>query len=214
MHGNVPIENIKERNREGLTKGFANLDKHIENMKSFGQNVLVALNRYGFDSEEEIKLIRDHCYQQGVSFALNDSFTKGGEGAIEFAEEIVRQIGKNPSPALSFTYEDNDPIEEKINKIAKSIYGAASVSFGDKARKKLALVERQNLNHYPVCIAKTQYSFSDNAHAYGTINDIVINNGAEFIVAIAGSIMRMPGLPAIPQAEYIDIIDGKIVGLS
>ncbi|GAB6119332.1 formate--tetrahydrofolate ligase [Dysgonomonas termitidis] len=221
MHGNVPIENIKERNREGLTKGFANLDKHIENMKSFGQNVLVALNRYGFDSEEEIKLIRDHCYQQGVSFALNDSFTKGGEGAIEFAEEIVRQIGKNPSPALSFTYEDNDPIEEKINKIAKSIYGAASVSFGDKARKKLALVERQNLNHYLVCIAKTQYSFSDNAHAYGTptgftltINDIVINNGAEFIVAIAGSIMRMPGLPAIPQAEYIDIIDGKIVGLS
>ena len=221
MHGNVPIESIKERNREGLIKGFANLDKHIENMKSFGQSVMVALNRYGFDSEEEIELIKDHCLQLGVSFALNDSFTKGGEGAIEFAEEVVRQVENRPSRNLSFTYKDSDSIEEKINKIAKSIYGAASVRIGDKARKKLALIEKQGINHYPVCIAKTQYSFSDNAHAYGTptgftltVNDIVINNGAEFIVAIAGSIMRMPGLPAVPQAEYIDIIDGKIVGLS
>lgn len=221
MHGNVPIESIKERNTEGLIKGFANLDKHIENMKSFGQSVLVALNRYGFDSEEEIELIKDHCLQLGVSFALNDSFTKGGEGAIEFAEEVVRQVENRPSRNLSFTYKDSDSIEEKINKVAKSIYGAASVRIGDKARKKLALIEKQGINHYPVCIAKTQYSFSDNAHAYGTptgftltVNDIVINNGAEFIVAIAGSIMRMPGLPAVPQAEYIDIIDGKIVGLS
>jgi len=221
MHGNVPIESIKERNTEGLIKGFANLDKHIANMKSFGQSVMVALNRYGFDSEEEIELIRDHCHQLGVSFALNDSFTKGGEGAAGFAEEVVRQVENNPSQALSFTYENNDSIEEKINKIAKSIYGAASVRIGDKARKKLALIEKQGINHYPVCIAKTQYSFSDNAHAYGTptgftltVNDIVINNGAEFIVAIAGSIMRMPGLPAVPQAEYIDIIHGNIVGLS
>lgn len=221
MHGNVPIESIKERNTEGLIKGFANLDKHIANMKSFGQSVMVALNRYGFDSEEEIELIRDHCHQLGVSFALNDSFTKGGEGAAGFAEEVVRQVENNPSQALSFTYENNDSIEEKINKIAKSIYGAASVRIGDKARKKLTLIEKQGINHYPVCIAKTQYSFSDNAHAYGTptgftltVNDIVINNGAEFIVAIAGSIMRMPGLPAVPQAEYIDIIHGNIVGLS
>lgn len=221
MHGNVPIESIKERNTEGLIKGFANLDKHIANMKSFGQSVMVALNRYGFDSEEEIELIRDHCHQLGVSFALNDSFTKGGEGAAGFAEEVVRQVENNPSQALSFTYENNDSIEEKINIIAKSIYGAASVRIGDKARKKLALIEKQGINHYPVCIAKTQYSFSDNAHAYGTptgftltVNDIVINNGAEFIVAIAGSIMRMPGLPAVPQAEYIDIIHGNIVGLS
>lgn len=221
MHGNVPIESIKERNTEGLIKGFANLDKHIANMKSFGQSVMVALNRYGFDSEEEIELIRDHCHQLGVSFALNDSFTKGGEGAAGFAEEVVRQVENNPSQALRFTYENNDSIEEKINKIAKSIYGAASVRIGDKARKKLTLIEKQGINHYPVCIAKTQYSFSDNAHAYGTptgftltVNDIVINNGAEFIVAIAGSIMRMPGLPAVPQAEYIDIIHGNIVGLS
>lgn len=221
MHGNVPIESIKERNTEGLIKGFANLDKHIENMKSFGQSVMVALNRYGFDSEEEIELIKNHCHQLGVSFALNDSFTKGGEGAIEFAEEVVRQVENRSSRNLSFTYKDSDSIEEKINKIAKSIYGAASVRIGDKARKKLALIEKQGIDHYPVCIAKTQYSFSDNAHAYGTptgftltVNDIVINNGAEFIVAIAGSIMRMPGLPAVPQAEYIDIIDGKIVGLS
>lgn len=221
MHGGVPIENIKEKNIKGLKKGFINLDKHIENMKSFGQNVVVTLNKYNFDSDEEISLIKDHCDQRHVSFAVNESFAYGGDGAEELAKEVIKAIDGTPSQELHFTYEDNDLVETKINKIAKKIYGASDVKFVGKAAKKLALIDNLEIGHYPVCIAKTQYSFSDNAHVYGTpkdftitINDIIINNGAEFIVAIAGNIMRMPGLPAEPQAKHIDFIDGFIEGLS
>ncbi|WP_108821419.1 formate--tetrahydrofolate ligase [Dysgonomonas sp. Marseille-P4361] len=221
MHGGVPVENIKEQNAEGLKKGFANLDKHISNMKSFGQNVLVVLNKHYIDSEEEVALIKDHCSKVNVSFAVNESFVKGGDGAIESAREVVRLVEESPSQKLEFTYDDTDSIEVKIQKIAQKIYGAASVELSNKAKKKIGMINKLNISHYPVCIAKTQYSFSDNAHEYGTpsgfsitVNDIVINNGAEFIVAIAGDIMRMPGLPAVPQANYIDIVDGFIEGLS
>ena len=221
MHGNVEIENIKKKNLEGIRRGFANLDKHIDNMKSFGQSVLVALNKYGFDSDDELELIRKHCQDMGVGFALNESFAKGGEGAVELAEEVAKWIDKKPSAPLNMTYSDSDSIEEKINKVAKKIYGADSVTLSGKAQKNLNRIKKLGLENYPVCIAKTQYSFSDNAHAYGTptgfkftINDLVINNGAEFIVAIAGDIMRMPGLPAEPQAKQIDIVDGFIEGLS
>lgn len=221
MHGNVAIEDIKKKNIEGLKSGFANLDKHIDNMKSFGQSVVVALNRYGFDTDDEIALIKEHCVARGVAFAENESFAKGGDGAIELAEAVVDMIEKNPSTSLSFTYSDEDGIEEKIEKVAKQIYGAQAVSLSDQAKKKLKQIKDLQIESYPICIAKTQYSFSDNAHVYGvakdftlTINDIVINNGAEFIVAIAGSIMRMPGLPPEPQAKHIDIVDGIIEGLS
>ncbi|MDR2950047.1 MAG: formate--tetrahydrofolate ligase [Prevotella sp.] len=221
MHGGVPIENIKDKNIKGLKKGFINLDKHIENMKSFGQNVVVTLNKYNFDSDEEISLIKDHCDQRHVSFAVNESFAYGGDGAEELAKEVIKAIDGTPSQELHFTYEDNDLVETKINKIAKKIYGASDVKFVGKAAKKLALIDNLEIGHYPVCIAKTQYSFSDNAHVYGTpkdftitINDIIINNGAEFIVAIAGNIMRMPGLPAEPQAKHIDFVNGFVEGLS
>lgn len=221
MHGNVAIEDIKKKNLDGIRRGFANLDKHINNMKSFGQSVVVALNKYGFDSDDELELIRTHCQEMGVGFALNESFAKGGEGAIELAKEIAKWVDKKPSAPLNMTYADTDSVEEKINKIAKNIYGADSVILSSKAQKNLNRIKRLGLEYYPVCIAKTQYSFSDNAHAYGTpsgfkftINDLVINNGAEFIVAIAGDIMRMPGLPAEPQAKHIDIVDGFIEGLS
>lgn len=221
MHGGVPIENIKEKNIKGLKKGFINLDKHIENMKSFGQNVVVTLNKYNFDSDEEISLIKDHCDQRHVSFAVNESFAYGGDGAEELAKEVIKAIDGTPAQELHFTYEDNDLVETKINKIAKKIYGASDVKFVGKAAKKLALIDNLEIGHYPVCIAKTQYSFSDNAHVYGTpkdftitINDIIINNGAEFIVAIAGNIMRMPGLPAEPQAKHIDFVNGFVEGLS
>ncbi|MFV0536596.1 MAG: formate--tetrahydrofolate ligase [Dysgonomonas sp.] len=221
MHGNIAIEDIKKKNLDGIRRGFANLDKHIDNMKSFGQSVVVALNKYGFDSDDELDLIRKHCQQMGVGFALNESFAKGGEGAVELAEEVAIWIDKKPSDALNLTYSDSDSIEEKINKIAKKIYGADSIILSGKAQKNLNRIKKLGLENYPVCIAKTQYSFSDNAHAYGTpsgfkftINDLVINNGAEFIVAIAGDIMRMPGLPAEPQAKHIDIVNGFIEGLS
>lgn len=221
MHGNVQVEDIKKENREGLIAGFANLDKHISNMKSFGQSVLVVLNKFGNDSLDEINLIREHCDQIGVRFAETDAFSKGGEGAVEFAQAVVEVIEQKPSQLLSFTYEDTDSVENKIRKVATNIYGAKNVVFSDKALKKLKQIDKLDLCRYPVCIAKTQYSFSDDAKAYGvpqdftfTVNDLVINNGAEFIVAIAGNIMRMPGLPKDPQANHIDIVNGVIEGLS
>lgn len=221
MHGNVQVEDIKKENREGLIAGFANLDKHISNMKSFGQSVLVVLNKFGNDSLDEINLIREHCDQIGVSFAETEAFSKGGEGAVEFARAVVEVIEQKPSQPLSFTYEDTDSVENKIRKVATNIYGAKNVVFSDKALKKLKQIDKLDLCRYPVCIAKTQYSFSDDAKAYGvpqdftfTVNDLVINNGAEFIVAIAGNIMRMPGLPKDPQANHIDIVNGVIEGLS
>lgn len=221
MHGGVTIEEIKKPNLEGLKHGFDNLDKHIENMQSFGQTVLVAFNRYASDTDDEIELLIDHCKQKGVKCIVNNAFAEGGEGAIELANAVVDTIEQTPSAPLQFTYLDSDPIQKKIEMVAKHIYGAGSVTFSNKAKKMLKHIEEMNISHYPICIAKTQYSFSADAKAYGVakgfelvINDLVINNGAEFIVAIAGDIMRMPGLPKTPQANFIDIVDGKVVGLS
>lgn len=221
MHGNVPLEDIKKENVEGLTRGLENLDKHIDNLKSFGQTVLVALNKYGFDTDKELNLVKAHCEAKGVGFSLNEAFLLGGEGAIDLAHAVVKMIDEQPSAPLKFTYEESDSIEAKIEKVTKTIYGAKNVEYSAKAKKQIKLAKELGVDHYPICIAKTQYSFSDDANAYGvpkdftfTINDIVINTGAEFIVAIAGAIMRMPGLPKVPQANFIDIVDGNIEGLS
>ena len=221
MHGNIPVEDIKKPHKEGLIKGFENLDKHIENMKSFGQNVIVALNKYAFDTDEEIELVKKHCHEKGVGFAINNAFSEGGKGAIELAQLVVNTIEKAPPTPLQFTYNDDDDIKTKIEKIAKNIYGADSVQFSERAEKMVKFAKQMNIEHFPVCIAKTQYSFSANPKAYGVekgfklkINDLVINNGAEFIVAIAGEIMRMPGLPKHPNALNMDVVNGKIEGLS
>jgi len=221
MHGGIPIDQIKNENQEGVRKGLLNLDKHVENIRSFGQNVIVTLNKFGTDTEAEIDIVKGHCVKSGLRFALNEGFAKGGEGCLDLAEAVLESIEQTPSPSLKFTYDDADSITMKVEKVAKNIYGAKSVNFSSNAKKKLQLVSKLGIEHYPICIAKTQYSFSDNAQAYGvpepfdfTINDIAINNGAGFIVVIAGSIMRMPGLPKVPQANHIDLIDGEIVGLS
>lgn len=221
MHGGVTIDQLKNENVGGIKNGFANLDKHIANLRDFGQNIVAVLNKYSHDTEEELNLIEQHCQEIGIGYAVNEAFAKGGDGAIDFAKVVVEHINKNQLKPIKFTYEESDSIDIKINKIATKIYGANSVKFSLTAQKKLQLIKRLGLSHYPVCIAKTQYSFSDNAHSYGvpkdfsiTINDLVINNGAEFIVAIAGNIMRMPGLPEDPQANRIDIVNGLIEGLS
>jgi formate--tetrahydrofolate ligase len=222
MHGGVPIDQIKEPNLEGLKRGFENLDKHIANMQSFGQTVVVAFNRYANDTEDEIQCLKDHCAEQGVKCVVNDGFARGGEGAIELAQTVVDEIAQHPSaPQLSYPYTDQMTPKEKIVAVATKIYGARTVNFSDKAVKMLKLVGDLGLNDFPVCIAKTQFSFSADPKGYGCpkdfdfdINDIVINNGAEFIVAIAGEMMRMPGLPKVPAAEHIDIVNGEIVGLS
>ncbi len=221
MHGNVSLEDIKKPNIEGLKKGFINLDKHIENIKKFNQSIVVAFNQYNEDTEEEIELLREHCKQMGVGFAVNNAFASGGEGATELAQVVIDTLTDYPSGKLQFTYEENDPIKTKIEKIALNIYGADSVVFNERSEKILKLAQQMNIEHFPVCIAKTQYSFSADPKAYGVakgfklkINDIVINNGAGFIVAIAGEIMRMPGLPKNPQAVHIDIVNGQVEGLS
>lgn len=221
MHGGVAETEIKKPNAEGLTRGFLNLDKHVRNLQKFGQTVVVCFNRYAFDTDEEMALVRKHCDELGVGFAENNAFCEGGNGAIELAQLVVETIEKKPSQPLKFMYEDNQSIKEKVEAVAKNIYGASNVIYLPAAKKKLQRINDLGISHYPVCIAKTQYSFSDNPKLYGvpedfefTIRDFVINTGAEMIVAIAGEIMRMPGLPKDPQAKVIDIIDGQIVGLS
>lgn len=221
MHGGVAETEIKKPNAEGLTRGFLNLDKHVRNLQKFGQTVVVCFNRYAFDTDEEMALVRKHCDELGVGFAENNAFCEGGKGAIELAQLVVDTIAKKPSQPLKFMYEDNQSIKEKVEAVAKNIYGASNVIYLPDAKKKLQRINDLGISHYPVCIAKTQYSFSDNPKLYGvpedfefTIRDFIINTGAEMIVAIAGEIMRMPGLPKEPQAKVIDIIDGQIVGLS
>ena len=221
MHGGTALENIHQPDAEGVKKGFANLDKHIRNLQSFGQTVVVCFNKYASDTEEEINLVKEHCAQMGVPFALNNAWAEGGEGAIDLANLVVETIDKNPSGPLQFTYNDDQPLKAKIEAVAKNIYGAAHVTFNGTASKKIATAEKMGYSHFPICIAKTQYSFSQDAKAYGApegfdfdIKDIVINAGSEMIVAIAGDIIRMPGLPKVPQATKIDIINGEIEGLS
>ena len=221
MHGDVPLDKIKEPDMEGVKRGFANLDRHIRNLQEFGQTVLVCFNRFASDTEEEIELVRRHCREMGVEFGLNDAYARGGEGATDLAKQVVRIIDENPSGPLKFTYSDDEPVKDKIEAVAKKIYGAGSVVFSSTALRKIASAEASGADRFPVCIAKTQYSFSQDAKKYGApqgfefeIKDIVLNGGAEMIVAIAGDIIRMPGLPKSPQALRIDLVDGQIEGLS
>ena len=221
MHGFVPEDKIDAPDPEGLKRAFPNLDRHSRNIRAFGQTVIVCFNRYASDTEEEIDLVRSHCDGLGVGFAVNNAYCEGGRGAEELAHLVVDTIDRNPSGPLEFTYRDDQSVESKIESIAKNIYGAGSVSIGKNARNKIKRINELGLSHFPVCIAKTQYSFSQDSAKYGapegfnfSIKDIVINSGAEMLVAIAGDIIRMPGLPRNPQALHIDIVDGQIEGLS
>lgn len=221
MHGGVELDKIKEPNIDGLREGLKNLDKHIKNLQSFGQTVIVAFNKFATDTNEEIEVLKNYCNAVGVDCAINNAFMEGGDGAIELANVVVNAIDKHPSKELKFAYEENDNVKTKIEKLAKNIYGAKEVVYTTAAKNKIKLIENLGISHYPVCIAKTQFSFSADQKAYGVakdfefnIRDIVINNGAEMIVVIAGEIMRMPGLPKSPQALHIDIVDGEIEGLS
>ena len=222
LHGGVPEANIKAPNQDGLREGLKNLDKHIANLKRFGQSVVVCFNRFDFDTDDEIELCRLHCKVLGVGFAVNNAFSEGGKGAEELARLVVDTIEHKPSKPLQYCYPDEASIEEKAEAVATKIYGADGVVFSPAARKMIDKVNEMGISHYPICIAKTQFSFSADAKAYGVptgfkinIRDIVINCGAEMIVLIAGDIMRMPGLPKSPQAERIDLTpEGEIDGLS
>lgn len=222
MHGGVPLDQISQPNLEGLRAGLPNLDKHLRNLRSFGQKVVIVFNRFAADTDEEMAFLRQHCEEVlEAPFVINNAYAEGGAGAEEMAQIVVDAVEKTPSAPLRFAYEDSDNLRTKIEKVARHLYGAATVTFAKPALTRLRLAESLGMSHFPVCIAKTQFSFSDDPTRYGAaegfdflIRDIVINAGAEMIVAIAGDIMRMPGLPKAPQALNIDYVNGEITGLS
>ena len=219
-HGGVAKADLNNENLEALEKGLPNLLQHVENVtKVFGLPCVVAINRFPFDSEAELKLIEDKCHELGVNVCLSEVWAKGGEGGTDLAEEVVRLCEKESS--LNFTYETEDSIEEKLNKIATKIYHADGVELTTEARKQLKQLTELGFGNLPICMAKTQYSFSDDQHLLGapkgfkiTIRNLKVSAGAGFIVALTGDIMTMPGLPKVPAANNIDVTDdGKITGL-
>ena len=220
MHGGMQVGDPENGCCEHIRKGLENLDKHIANMQHTGQSVIVTLNRFGSDTDEEIAIVSEHCKEKGIGFALNEAYMKGSEGCMDLARLAVDEIAANPSRDITYCYADTDTVQDKITAVATRIYGAKKVVFKKQALKMIERISQWQLEHFPICIAKTQYSLSDDSKRYGvpkdftlTISDLVINTGAEMIVVIAGDIMRMPGLPRHPQAERIDIQDGLLVGL-
>ena len=216
-NGGVAKDDLKEENTEALLKGIVNLEKHIENMQSFGTPVVVAINRFMTDTDKELEIVKEKCREYGVNCALCEVFAKGGEGGTELAQYVIDAIEKNPA-SYNPVYDVEDTIENKINAIVTKIYGGNGVIFSNKAKKSIKMLSDLGLDKKPVCIAKTQYSLSDNPKLLGRPSDftveiktIRISNGAGFIVAEAGDIMTMPGLPKVPAAENIDIDENSII---
>ena len=219
-HGGIEKDKIQEENIEGLEKGLDNLYRHVSNIKDkFGLNVIVAINKFNSDTEAEIECLRKHLEEKGVELSLVEGWAKGGEGAIDIAQKLVNLTEKEEN--FQYMYELDEGIKEKIEKVATKIYGAKGVVFEEAAQKEMERIEKLGYANLPVCIAKTQYSFSDDPKNLEckdeyviTIRDLELKTGAGFIVALAGKIMTMPGLPRIPAAESIDIDEnGEIVGI-
>jgi len=219
-HGGAKLSTLQNEDIEMLIKGFPNLDKHIENMKYFGFNPIVAVNRFDSDTDEEMELLVKHCKSQNVKVAINDSGQRGGEGAVELANKVLESMSDCPD-CFKPLYDLSWSFEEKINTICKKMYGADHVEYTVKAKSQIEKIEKLGLGNLAVCIAKTQKSLSDDQNRRGRptgftikIREIELSSGAGFIVPIAGTIMRMPGLPVNPSAEKIDIdSSGKITGL-
>ncbi|MGB3744087.1 MAG: formate--tetrahydrofolate ligase [Xanthobacteraceae bacterium] len=220
MHGGVKKEDLKTENLKALEAGMANLQRHVENIQKFGIVPIVSINRFSADTEAEIKLVQDKCKALGVEALMADHWAMGGAGAADVARAVVK-IAESGRSKLKFLYPDDMPLFEKIRTIAKEIYRAKDVTADKSVRDQLASFEAMGCGKFPICVAKTQYSFSTNPDAKGAPADHVINvrevrlsAGAEFIVAICGEIMTMPGLPKVPAADSIDLgPDGRIVGL-
>lgn len=218
-HGGVPKDKLGEVNMEALAAGIENLKKHVENVQLFGLPAVVALNRFPTDTEEEIKLVIDKIGELGVDVSLSEVWAKGGEGGIDLAQKVVALCEKPNN--FKFLYDTELPIKEKIETIATKIYGADGVDYTPEANKQIAKITEMGYGNLPICMAKTQFSFSDNQNLKGrptgfriTVRELRLSAGAGFVVAVTGSIMTMPGLPKKPAANSIDILpDGKIVGL-
>jgi formate--tetrahydrofolate ligase len=215
------VQSLRNQGEGDLDRGAPNLIRHIQNLKQFGVPTVVAINRFPTDTEADLKKLADYCEQQGAVSALSEAFTKGGAGAATLAEKVVETINKNPSPKVGPIYSLEDSLEKKIESVATKIYGAAGVTFSDKARAKLQQFKDWNSTGLPVCIAKTQYSFSDNPKLLGAptgwtlnISDASLSAGAGFVVAIAGNMMLMPGLPKVSRAASVDVNEkGEIIGI-
>jgi len=221
MNGGVPKQALAEENLEALEKGIENLERHLENLGKFGVPSVVAINRFPTDTDAELKLLEKRCSNMGIEVVLSEVFAKGGEGGVELAQKVVEICETKPS-SFKLLYDENDSILDKINTIAKEIYRAEGVEFTSEAKKQIQSLEKLGLDKMPICMAKTQYSFSDDPKLLGaptgfhiTVREVRVSAGAGFIVAITGDIMTMPGLPKIPAANGMDITsDGEIIGLS
>ena len=216
-HGGVPKEEILNENIEALKKGMKNLYKHIDNLKNiFGQNVIVAINKFNTDTGVELNYLKEELSKRNIKVSIVESWAKGGNGAIDIAQKIVNMP---ESQTIKYCYDLNDSIVDKVRKVAQNVYGAENVIFSDETMKKVEKIEKLGYGNLPICIAKTQYSFSDNAKNIEcaekfNINDVELKAGAGFIVIYTGKIMTMPGLPQTPAAENIDISnDGEISGI-
>ncbi len=219
-HGGGLLDDESTLTLETLEKGFCNLDKHIENMSGYGVPIVVSINHFASDSEEEIKLVREHCEKIGVRVAFSDAFIKGGEGAVELAETVIDAL-ENDKADFKFLYDLDSPIKSKIETIAKRIYGADGVTFSAVAEKAIAGMEADGFGNLPICIAKTQASLTDDSKKKGApkgwilnVREVQLSSGAGFIVPICGTLTLMPGLPKVPAAMRMDLLpDGRIVGL-
>ena len=217
-NGGVAKDQLNEENLEALEKGLPNLLKHVENItKVFGLPAVVAINRFPMDTEAELKLVEDKCKELGVNVALSEVWAKGGEGGIEVAKEVLRLIDEEENN-FQYCYDEDLSIKEKINAIATKIYGADGVDFTKEAEKEIAKFERLGFNKLPICMAKTQYSLTDDQTKLGrpegfriTVRDLTVSAGAGFIVALTGAIMKMPGLPKVPAAERIDVDENGVI---
>lgn len=221
MNGGVAKDNLAEENLDALKAGSANLLRHLDNVAKYGVPAVVAINRFPTDTEAELELLRDLCKEKGIDVVLSEVFAMGGEGGMELAKEVIN-ICENQKSDFHTLYDVNDSIEDKMNTIATEIYGADGVDFTADALKQVRELEKLGLDRLPICVAKTQYSFTDDPKKLGapknfriTVREVKVSAGAGFIVALTGSIMTMPGLPKVPAANGMDILsDGTIIGLS
>jgi len=222
--GGADLADVNKKNLDALARGTANLDRHVNNIRSnFGLPVVVGINRFGSDTQEEIDQLIGHMSDQGVKAVMAEHFAKGGaKGAADLARAVIDTIDGKPTPELRFVYEDSDTLWQKLEKIAKKIYHASEITASAATRKKIENFQKEGYGHFPVCVAKTQYSFSTDPSLRGAptghvfnVRDAYVSAGAGFMVALSGDIMTMPGLPKVPAANHIDLNDnGDIIGLS
>ena len=221
MHGGVEKDDLKKENLDALKKGLPNLEKHIENVKKFGLELVVAINHFITDTDKEVNLIQDHCSKLGVKVSLCTHWSDGGKGTEDLAKSVVEACKKNNKENFKYLYKDEMSILKKVETIAKEIYGARGIEYDDKVKDQVNIIEKSGFGKFPVCIAKTQYSFSTDPKLKGApsdhtlpIREIRLSSGAGFVVVICGSIMTMPGLPRVPAANSIKLNKkGEIEGL-